>query len=133
MDGFDTSFFFAFKGGHAERVGLFREVMEQRREAAVSTVTIFELLRHGHVGRLEPDFAEGILAETGAAFMRAGIDTDNVLRRAAGIAHGMGLAMADALVAASLEIAGCKRIHTADSDFSAYEGSMDVVWVEQGV
>jgi predicted nucleic acid-binding protein len=58
MDGFDTSFFFAFKDGHENAVGRYRDVTKYGREAAVSTVTVFELLRHGYVGRLDRDFAE---------------------------------------------------------------------------
>ena len=38
----------------------------------------------------------------------------------------MGLAMADAMIAASLEEAGCGRIHATDPDFEDYEGPMEV-------
>ena len=45
------------------------------------------------------------------------------------IAHGMGLPMADALIAASLEHIGCDRLVTADTDVEAYEGAMDVAFL----
>jgi predicted nucleic acid-binding protein len=41
----------------------------------------------------------------------------------------MGLPMADALIAASLEHAGCDRMHTSDSDFEAYEGPMEIMFL----
>jgi len=90
VDGFDTSFFFAFKDGNEQAVGLYRDVMEHERGAAISTVTVFEVLRHGYVGCLDRTFAEDIARSVGAAFRRAGMDEHDVLRRAARIAHGMG-------------------------------------------
>lgn len=45
------------------------------------------------------------------------------------IAHGMGLPMADAWIAASLEHIGCDRLVTADTDVEAYEGDLTVVFL----
>ena len=129
MDGFDTSFFFAFKDGHENAVGRYRDVTKYGREAAVSTVTVFELLRHGYVGRLDRDFAEETARSVGVAFRRAGTDEYDVLRRAARIAHGMGLPMADSMIAASLEDVDCERLHTDDSDFEDYDGPMQIVFL----
>jgi predicted nucleic acid-binding protein len=92
-------------------------------------VTVFELLRHGYVGRLARDFAEKTAGTVGVAFQRAGTDEQDVLRRAARIGHGMGLPMADALIAASLEHVGCDRLHTGDHDFENYEGPIQVVFL----
>jgi predicted nucleic acid-binding protein len=41
----------------------------------------------------------------------------------------MGLPMADALIAASLEHIGCDRLVTADTDVEAYEGDLAVVFL----
>lgn len=129
MEGLDTGFFFAFKDGHEQAVGLYRDIVEHGREAAVSTVTVFEVLRHGLVGRLDRDFTETVTSSVGVAFERAGTDELDVLRRAARIAHRMGLPMADALIAASLEDVGCERLHTSDTDFERYNGPMQVVFL----
>jgi predicted nucleic acid-binding protein len=129
MDGLDTGFFFAFKNGYSEAVRLYEDLTDGRREVAVSSVTVFELLRHGLVGRLDRDFVEETAESVGTAFTRAGVDAPDVLAHAARIAHGMGLSMADALIAASLEDVGCERLHTSDSDFEAYEGPMQVVFL----
>ena len=129
MEGFDTSFFFAFKEGHERAIEFYRAVTEQGREAAASTVTVFELLRHGYTGRLDRDFAEEAAADVGVAFQRAGTDEQEVLRRAARITHGMGLPMADALIAASLEHVGCDRLYTRDRDFEDYEGPMQITFL----
>lgn len=41
----------------------------------------------------------------------------------------MGLPMADAWSAASLEHIGCDRLVTADTDVEAYEGDLTVVFL----
>lgn len=128
MDGLDTSFFFAFKEGRKEAIDLYRDITAHGRQAAVSTVTIFELLRHRYAGRLDRDFVEEAVESVGVAFQRAGIDEQQVLRRAARMAHGMGLAMADAMIAASLEHIECERLYTRDHDFEAYDGPMQIVF-----
>jgi predicted nucleic acid-binding protein len=129
MEGLDTGFFFDLRAGTSETQTLWRTVTERDDPAAVSSITLYELTRHGLVGRLDSEFTEAILEGAGVAFTQAGVDSIDVLSRAARITHGMGLPMADALIAASLEEAGCDRVHTSDSDFEAYEGPMDVVFL----
>ena len=60
---------------------------------------------------------------------RADVDPPDVLVRAVRITHGMGLPMADALIAAFLEHGDCDRVHTSDSDFEDYEGPMGVMFL----
>jgi len=129
MDGFDTGFFVDLRAGTPDVQDRWRVVTERDAPAAVSSVTLFELRRHGLVGRLDPEFTDAVVERTGVAFEQAGIDPVDVLSRAARIAQGMGLPMADALIAASLEHVGCDRVHTSDSDFADYEGPMDVVFL----
>lgn len=126
MDGLDTGFFYAFLAGDEQATELWREIARQDRAAAVSSVTLFELLRHGLQGRLDRTFAEQTVQRAGVAYKQAGMDRVEVLERAARIAHGMGLAMADAMIAASLEEIGCERLYTADRDFERYGGPMEI-------
>lgn len=129
MDGLDTSFFFAFKEGREDAVDLYRDITAKGLQAAVSTVTIFELLCHCNAGRLDRDFVEEAVASVGVAFQQAGIDEQRVLRRAARMAHGMSLAVADAMIAASLEHVECERLYTRDRDFEVYDGPMQIVFL----
>lgn len=129
MEGLDTGFFFDLRAGTPKTQTLWRTVTERGDPAAVSSITLFELSRHGLVGRLDSEFTGAIVERAGIAFTQADVDPVAVLSRAARIAHGMGLPMADALIAASLEEAGCDRVHTSDSDFEAYEGPMEVVFL----
>ena len=129
MEGFDTGFFFDLRTGETDVQDLWRSVMERDVPAAVSSVTLFELTRHGLLGRLDPEFTTAVVERAGVAFEQASVDPPDVLVRAARITYGMGLPMVDALIAASLEHGGCDRVHTSDSDFEDYEGPMDVVFL----
>ena len=128
MDGLDTGFFFELRAGATAAQDLWRTVAERDDPAAVSSITLYELTRHGLVGRIDRAFAEAVVERADVAFEQAAVDPTAVLDRAARITHGMGLPMADALIAASLERVGCTRVHTSDSDFDDYEGPMDVVF-----
>ncbi|MCS3632199.1 putative nucleic acid-binding protein [Salinibacter ruber] len=104
-------------------------VTERDDPAAVSAFTLYELSRHGLVGRLDHEYAAAVIERAGVAFRQAGVDPVGVLSRGARITHGIGLPMADALIAASLEHQDCARVHTSDSDFEDYEGPMEVVFL----
>lgn len=125
----DTGFFFDLRAGASTTQPLWRAVTKQDDPAAVSSITLYELSRHGLVGRLDSAFIGAIVEGAGGAFTQAGVDSVEVLSRTARITHGMGLPMADALIAACLEDAGCVRLRISDSDFEAYEGTMEVVFL----
>lgn len=125
----DTGFFFAFKNGNDKAVELYNDILEGRQLAAVSSITLFEVRRHALRGRLDREYADDIFHAAGVGFRYAGVDSRKVLNRAARISHGMGLSMADALIAASLERVNCTSIYTKDSDFEAYHGSMEVIFL----
>ena len=129
MDGLDTGFFFELAAGDDEAKDVWREIAEEDRQAAVSSISLFELMRQGLRGQLYPEFVSKIVESSGVAFFQAGVDEQQVLNRASRIAHGMGLAMADALIAASLEEIDCDTLHTGDTDFRSYDGPIEVVFI----
>jgi len=129
MDGLDTGFFFDLWAPTDRARSLWRAITAHDEPAAVSSITLFELTRHGLVGRLAPSFTETIVGQANVAYEQAPVDSTEVLNRGARITHGMGLPMADALIAASLEHVGCDTLYTSDSDFAAYEGTMEVVFL----
>jgi predicted nucleic acid-binding protein len=129
MDGLDTGFFFDLWSSTDRSESLWRAITEHDEPAAVSSVTLFELTRHGLVGRLPASFAETVVERAGVAYEQAPTDPTAVLNRGARITYGMGLPMADALIAASLEHVGCDTLYTSDLDFKAYEGAMEVVFL----
>ncbi len=125
--GLDTGFFYQCALGTPEALRRYDALLQESpAEAAVSSITLFELIRHGYRGAITQRIAEQIVEEIQRAFVVAGVDAPAVLRRAAGLSHGCGLAMAEALIAASLEVVGCTQLVTTDSDFERYEGPMHV-------
>jgi len=78
---------------------------------------------------LDRTFAEEVVGAIGIAFQQAGVDEQEAIRRAAHMSHGMGLPMADAMIASSLERMGCTRLYTRDGDFESYDGPMGIVFL----
>ncbi len=127
MIGLDTGFFFLLHQPAGEAARLLEQITREDEAAAVSTITLYELLRHGMRGAIPQAVVDLIVDNTAHAFYVAGVDAIDVLRRAAAIRHGMGLHMADALIAASLEHVGCTDIYTTNrADFERYTGPMRV-------
>lgn len=130
MIGLNSGFFLSMCRRPRAGAAAFRAHPEGGEEkASVSSITLFEILHHGLRGAVPRELADTVVDRAGAAFVRADVDNRDVLRRAAAIAHGMELAMADALIAASLERVGCTRLDTTDNDFDRYDGPMQIEYL----
>jgi predicted nucleic acid-binding protein len=128
MIGLDTGYFFRLAEKTEQSIELLHTAMEEEREVVVCTIAIYELLRHRMRGSLDAAVVDLVL-DNRAAFRWVGTDTYDVLRRAAGISHGMGLHMA--LIAAACETRGTETFYTRNvSDFEKYEGAMEVVFLD---
>ncbi|ABC45026.1 putative nucleic acid-binding protein [Salinibacter ruber] len=127
MIGLDTGYFFRLAEKTGQSIELLHTATEEERDVVVCTIAIYELLRHRMRGSLDAAVVDLVLGNR-AAFRWVGTETYEVLRRAAGISHGMGLHMADALIAAACETRGTETFYTRNvSDFEKYEGPMEVV------
>jgi predicted nucleic acid-binding protein len=130
MIGLDTGYFFRLAERTDQAVQILETALEEERDVVVCTIGIYELLRHRMRGSLDAEIVDLVL-DNRAAFRWAGIDRREVLRRAAGITHGMGIHMADALIAAACEQSGVDTFYTRNvQDFKQYEGEMTVVFLE---
>lgn len=130
MIGLDTGYFFRLAEKTDQSIRLLDTAMQEEQEVVVCTITIYELLRHRMRGSLDPSIVDLVL-DNRAAFRWVGTDPYDVLRRAAGISHGMGLHMADAMIAAACETGGAETFYTRNvQDFEKYEGPMDVVFLD---
>jgi predicted nucleic acid-binding protein len=125
--GLDTGFFFLLSDADSAATHLLERITETDEDAAVSSIAIYEVVRHGMRGALPSNVVDLLIDNVADAFTLAGVDDLAVLRRAAGIRHGMGIHMADALIAASLERVGCTVFYTTNgADFERYNGPMTV-------
>ena len=125
--GFDTGFFHRVVGRDETATHVWADVRAGRALGTVSFVTLFELDRLGLRGVLPKDVAEGLVDALPATCRVVWLSEPGPLRRAARLAHGIGLAMADALILSSLLDAGAETVYTTDSDFERYDGPTRIV------
>ncbi len=111
MIGVDTGFFFALSEGHATATKVFRD-----SEIAVSVLTRFELLRISLRRGLPWTEIAGPFAQSTALLEVTGETADEAAR----ISFETGIPAIDALILASLVLAGCRTIYTLDEHFTRY-------------
>lgn len=129
MIGLDTGFFVRLLGGHSGAVEVWTLVAEGA-PAAVSCVSLYELERlalRGVLDRSATDVLHAELPVLCTLVWLDGAEGADRLRRAARLAHGNGLAMADALILTSLLDAGARTVYTTDTDMARYDGDGEVI------
>ena len=128
--GFDTGFFVRLLQADARAVSAWADVRANRAVGAASCVTLFEFDRLGLRGQVERGSAEALVAAIPLTCRVVWLGPDDGaarIRRAVRLGQGNGLAMADAIILASLLDAGATTVYTVDSDFERYDGPVDVV------
>ena len=128
--GFDSGFFFRLLAADPRAASAWAPVATGDAPAAVSCLTLYELDRVALRGALDRAAADLLLAELPALCRVVWLDASagpDLLRRAARLSHGVGLAMADALILASLLDAGAESVYTTDHDFERYDGPANVI------
>lgn len=130
MVGFDTGFFLRLIRGDPRAVDIWTPVAVGAETAVVSCVSFFELERLALRGALGQASVDVLLAELPVlceVSWLGPVDGADRLRRAVRLAHGTGLAMADALILSALLDAGAESVYTTDADFERYDGPVRVV------
>lgn len=128
--GFDTGFFRRLHDGDSRAMGVWADVRASRATGLVSCVTLFELERLGLRGVIPRSVADAFTAAIPVTCTVVWLDATtgaDRLSRAARRGHGIGLAMADALILTSLLDAGAETVYTTDSDFQRHDGPETVV------
>lgn len=128
--GLDTGFFRRLYDRDARAAAAWADIRAERAAGVVSCLTLFELERLGLRGVLPRDVADGLvrsLPVTCRVVWLGPEDGADRLHRAVRLAHGNGLAMADAVILTSLLDAGATTVYTTDSDFDRYDGPVAVV------
>ncbi len=128
--GLDTGMFVRLLQGHARATTLFRHLTERETRAFVSCISLYELAKLRHRGVIAPERADALLADIPTAYTVVWLDRTPLMQRAAGLSHGNNIPMADALILASCQAAGCEAMYTTDHDLARYDGKdLDVVVV----
>ena len=128
--GFDTGFFRRLHDGDSRAQSVWADVRASRAVGLVSCVSLFELERLGLRGVIPRGvagaFTAAIPVTCTVVWLDAATGADR-LSRAARRGHGIGLAMADAIILTSLLDAGAETVYTTDSDFQRHDGPETVV------
>ena len=124
MSACDTGFFVEYLNANARAAEVFAAARVRKEKLVVSVISLYELRRlalrgvteQGRTGKLLtllPNVCRVIYLDR---------DSDALLERAARIAHGNGLSMADSLILSSALLAGADTLYTTDSDMAKYRG-----------
>ncbi|PSQ96231.1 MAG: VapC toxin family PIN domain ribonuclease [Bacteroidetes bacterium SW_9_63_38] len=120
---FDTGYFFSLFGQPNDTVrSSWSDLREGSATGIVSGTVLFELKRHALVGRLSASDVDILIARAETAFRVVWMGSVSHAERVAGLAHGEGLSMADALVLAAALEANAARLYTGDRDLLALDG-----------
>lgn len=125
--GLDTGFFLRLLQGRAEALEVWDAIIRRRSEGVVSCVTLYELRRLGLRGAVSADAMDILVQELPHLCAVVWLDDAELLERAARIAHGNALSMADAIILASLIRAGADAVYTTDRDLARYGAGPEIV------
>jgi predicted nucleic acid-binding protein len=120
MTGLDTGFFIELMSGNEEAISLWKSCLDDEVEFTVSALSLFEIERLGLKGKLKESDAvlEAINGVTSVVWLDG-----EILSRAAGLSHGLGIPAMDSLILASLIANGCAEIYTTDGHLQAYQSN----------
>jgi predicted nucleic acid-binding protein len=119
----DTGYFFALLDQPSATVqSAWGELRDGPATGIVAGSVLFELKRHALVGRLPVSKVDTLVTLADTAFQVVWMDSIPRADRAAGLSHGEGLSMADALVLVAALEANASRLYTGDHDLLALDG-----------
>ncbi|MDQ3396916.1 MAG: type II toxin-antitoxin system VapC family toxin [Deinococcota bacterium] len=128
MIGLDSGFFIRLLQEDEGAAALWAKITaEPQEEALVSCLTLYELQRSGLRGLTEQRKTDLFLDALPYVCRILWLNDAELIRRAVRIAHGNGLALADALILTSLMGAGAEAIYTTDSDLERYQAGPRIV------
>lgn len=129
---FDTSYFFQLIDEPDDVVrSAWDDLREETAVGVVAGVVLFELNRHALVGRLSASTVDSLVTMAEDAFRVVWMNSVARTDRAARLAYGEGLSMADALVLMAALETEATRLYTGDRDLASLDGfeSLDIIEV----
>ena len=127
MTGLDTGFFLLLFKANEEAVAVWGGIRRGEQRGIISAITLFELTRHGLIGRTDRTRTSRFVELLPIVCRVVWIDEAEITTRAAALAHGNGLAMADAFVLDACLRAGCDTLYTTDADLLKYASGPEVI------
>ena len=119
MIGLDTGFFVEFLRANSQAVSVWKSLIANDAEAAVSCLTLFELARLG----LRKAIAETatLIEAIPAVCTILWLQDLDTLSKAAALSHGLGIPAVDSLILAGFLSVSTEIIYTTDQHLEAYQ------------
>ena len=114
MTGLDTGFFVELLKGNGKAVDKWKNIVDGEIDAAVCSLTIFELKKLSLKGGLTVAAVQLTIEAILAACQVVWINNCEVLDDAARLSHGNNIPAIDAIILASLLQAGVRTIYSTD-------------------
>ena len=127
--GCDTGFFKHFLEGNPTALDVWQQARLGESRLVISCLTLFELQRLGFRGAIPLDKVTSLLTYLPNACEIVWLSRENgqLLETSTRLAHGNGLAMADALILSSLIHASAEVVYTTDEDMFRYKAGPKMV------
>lgn len=119
----DTGFFVEYLKANSQATILLGRA-DVHNKPIVSVISLFELRKLALKGVTDSEKTDALLALIPKICQVVYLDSgsDLLIERAARLAHGNGLSMADSLIFASALECGADMLYTTDSDMLRYQG-----------
>ncbi len=124
--GLDTGFFVRLLQGERAAVNVWEQITRRGASAAISCVTLYERQKLGLWGVVEKQSADVLGEELPILCQVVWLTEPMLLRRAAHVADGNGLAMADAIILISLLEVKVAVIYTTDRALMRYGAGPEI-------
>jgi len=121
MTGLDTGFFVELLKGNDQAVEKWKNIIDGEIDAAVSSLTIYELKRLSLKGGLSLAAVQLTIEAILAACQVVWINNCEVLYDAARLSHGNDVPAVDAIILASLLQAGAHTIYSTDIHLQSFK------------
>ncbi|UCH26712.1 MAG: PIN domain-containing protein [Trueperaceae bacterium] len=121
----DTGFFVEYLNANELAAEIWARARADQQKLIMSVITIFELRRlalKGEIKRSQTGMFVELAPRVCSIVYLDEANSYELLDRAARIAHGNGLSMADSLILTSALDAGATVLYTTDSDMAKYRG-----------
>lgn len=125
--GLDTGFLVRLLQADSTAGHVWARITSGQVSGALSCLSLYELEKQGLKGVVQREATAALATELPHVCTVVWLDNPDLLRRAARIAHGNALAMADALILTSLIEAGAEEVCTTDRDLEAYAAGPRIV------
>ncbi|HUU04594.1 MAG TPA: PIN domain-containing protein [Patescibacteria group bacterium] len=121
MTGLDSGFFVELLKGNDQAVAKWKNIVDGETDAAVCSLTIYELKRLTLKGGLTVAAVQLTIEAILAVCQVVWIDNCEVLDDAARLSHGNDIPTVDAIILASLLQAGVRTIYSTDRHLQSFK------------